>query len=99
MPAYLYVLLCRDGSYYVGTTRDGLDRRVAEHNAGRYGGYTASRRPVRLVFEQEFERIEDAIAAERRIKGWRRAKKEALMRGDFDALPILASRRKSRFAV
>jgi putative endonuclease len=65
---------------------------VAEHNAGRYGGYTATRRPVELVFSQWFERITDAIAAERQVKGWSRAKKEALIRGDFEALKMLAKR-------
>jgi len=65
---------------------------VAEHNAGRYDGYTSTRRPVELVFSQWFERITDAIAAERQIKGWSRAKKEALIRGDFEALKILAKR-------
>src|SRR6185369_14604166 len=69
--AWLYILSCADGSYYVGTTRDSLEKRVAEHQAGAFGGYTARRRPVTLVFQQSFERIEDAIAAERQIKGWR----------------------------
>jgi putative endonuclease len=70
----------------------GLEQRVAEHNAGHYGGYTGTRRPVRLVFSQWFERITDAIAAERQIKGWSRAKKEALIKGNFDALSALAKR-------
>ena len=65
---------------------------MAEHNAGHYGGYTASRRPVMLVFSQWFERITDAIAAERQIKGWSRAKKEALIRGDLGALRLLSKR-------
>ncbi|MFI4988133.1 MAG: GIY-YIG nuclease family protein [Alphaproteobacteria bacterium] len=56
------------------------------------------RRPVALVFHQEFDRIEDAIAAERQLKGWRREKKEALIRGDFAALPNLASRACDRLA-
>ena len=56
-----------------------------------FGGYTALRRPVKLVFHQEFDRITDAIAAERQIKNWSRAKKEALMQGDFGALRVLAS--------
>jgi putative endonuclease len=73
--------------------RESLEKRLAEHQAGTFGGYTARRRPVTLVFQQVFERIEDAIAAERQIKGWRREKKEALIRGDYDALPTLASRR------
>jgi putative endonuclease len=90
---YLYILRCADGSYYVGTARTTLDHRVAEHNAGHHGGYTATRRPVTLVFSQWFERITDAIAAERQVKGWSRAKKEALIRGDFEGLKLLAKRR------
>ncbi|HKO10018.1 MAG TPA: GIY-YIG nuclease family protein [Alphaproteobacteria bacterium] len=92
MPAFVYLLRCSDGSYYVGSTRGSLEGRIAEHNAGHFGGYTKDRRPVDLVFHQEFARIEDAIAAERQIKGWRREKKEALIRRDFSALPTLASR-------
>ena len=90
--AYLYLLQCADGSYYAGTARAGLERRVAEHNAGTFGGYTAQRRPVRLVYSQWFERITDAIAAEQQVKGWSRAKKEALINGDFDRLRTLAKR-------
>ena len=92
--AYLYILRCADGSYYTGTARSGLERRVAEHSAGIYGGYTAQRRPVTLVFSQWFDRITDAIAAERQVKGWSRAKKEALIRGDFESLPQLSKRRQ-----
>src|SRR5262245_39902735 len=93
--AYLYILRCADGSYYTGTARSGLERRVAEHNAGAFGGYTAQRRPVTLVFSQWFDRIIDAIAVERQVKGWSRAKKEALIRGDFESLPQLSKRRQS----
>jgi putative endonuclease len=92
MGSWLYILLCADGSYYVGTTRDSLDRRFAEHQAGTFGGYTSRRRPVTLVYHQAFERITDAIAAERQVKGWRREKKEALIRGDFELLPALFRR-------
>jgi putative endonuclease len=90
--AFLYIVRCADNSYYTGTARTGLEQRVAEHNAGTYHGYTAKRRPVTLVFSQWFDRITDAIAAERQVKGWSRAKKEALIRGDFHQLPILARR-------
>jgi putative endonuclease len=90
MSAYVYMLRCSDGSYYVGTTRASLGDRVAQHNAGNFDGYTARRRPVILVFEQHFDRITDAIAAERQLKGWRRDKKEALIRGDFDELRALS---------
>jgi putative endonuclease len=90
--AYVYILLCADGSYYTGSARQGLEQRVAEHNTGHYGGYTATRLPVTLVFSQWFERITDAIAAERQIKGWSRAKKEALIHANYDALQALAKR-------
>jgi putative endonuclease len=87
-------LLCADGSYYTGTARSGLEQRIAEHNAGKYGGYTAQRRPVTLAYSQWFDRITDAIAAERQVKGWSRAKKEALIRGDLQCLPELSKRRQ-----
>ena len=90
MGAFLYILRCSDGSYYVGTTRESLEKRMAEHNAGTFGGYTARRRPVALAFHKEFAQITDAIAMERRVKDWSRAKKEALMRGDFEAIKRLA---------
>jgi putative endonuclease len=93
--AFLYIVRCSDGSYYAGTARAGLERRIAEHNSGSYGGYTTTRRPVTLVFSQWFDLITDAIAAERQVKGWSRAKKDALIRGDFGQLRILARRRNS----
>jgi putative endonuclease len=98
MGAYLYILRCSDGSYYVGATRANLEQRIAEHQTGSFNGYTARRRPVTLVFDQYFDRIEGAVSAERQIKGWRREKKEALIRGDFAALPAL-SRRAARVPV
>ncbi len=96
MGAYVYILRCADGSYYVGSSRGSLEVRVGQHNAGTYDGYTKSRRPVELVFSQYLDRITDAIAAERQIKGWRRAKKEALIAGDFKALRLLARNRSER---
>ncbi len=92
MSAHLYILRCADGSYYVGVTRNSLEARIAEHQAGTFDGYTNRRKPVTLVFDQYFDRIEDAVLAERRVKGWRRVKKEALIRGDFAALPALSRR-------
>ena len=91
--AHLYIVRCADESYYTGTARSGLDQRIAQHNSGAFDGYTAKRRPVVLVFSQWFDRIVDAIAAERQIKGWSRAKKEALIRGGFNQLRVLAKRR------
>ena len=95
MGAWLYILKCADGSYYTGTTRADLDRRIGEHQAGAFDGYTATRLPVALAHSEYFDRITDAIAAERRIKGWSRAKKEALIAGDFDRLSDAARRRSS----
>ena len=60
----------------MGSTRTSLEERLAQHNAGSFGGYTARRRPVELVFQQDFDRITDAIAAERHLKGWTRAKRK-----------------------
>ncbi len=87
--AYAYMLRCADGSYYVGSARRGLDQRIGEHNAGTYGGYTSTRRPVVLVWAQHFRVIKDAIAVERQVKGWSRAEKETLILGDYDAIKFL----------
>lgn len=87
---FVYILCCSDGRYYVGSTRASLEQRVAQHNAGAFGGFTAERRPVALVWHQEFQRITDAIAVERQIKGWTRAKTEALIEGRYDLLPALS---------
>jgi len=91
--AYLYILKCADGSYYIGTTRTELEIRIAQHNTGTFGCYTSSRRPETLVFSQWFDRITDAIECERKLKKWSRAKKEAFMRGDFAELHELAKRK------
>ena len=96
MTAAVYMLRCADGSYYVGSTSaEDRQRRLLEHQSGAYRGYTFSRRPVELVWSEEFDRITDAHAAEHQIKGWTRAKKEALIRGDWAAIRELA-RRKSK---
>ena len=94
--AYLYIVRCRDGSLYIGTTRSSIETRIAQHNAGTFPGYTTSRRPVELVYSEWFDRIADAIAAERKLKGWSRLKKEAFIRGDIASLQQL-SKRKSHY--
>ena len=91
--AFLYILRCSDGSFYIGVTRTELEVRIAQHNAGAFGGYAATRRPVTLMFSQWFDRITDAIENERKLKKWSRAKKEAFVRGDFAALQQLSARR------
>lgn len=95
--ASIFILRCSDGSYYTGITRRTVDERVSEHAQGLDAGcYTFRRRPVTLVHSEHYARIVDAIAAERRIKGWTRAKKEAYVRGDFPTLVALAKRRNTK---
>ncbi|MGQ0523844.1 MAG: GIY-YIG nuclease family protein [Betaproteobacteria bacterium] len=92
MPFWVYMLRCSDGSFYTGHT-DNLDLRIAQHQTGETGGYTASRRPVELVFAQECATREEALAAERQLKGWSRAKKQAMLRGDWDEVRRLGQRK------
>ena len=89
----MYILQCADDSYYVGSTWN-LEKRLWEHNQGLGAKYTASRLPVELVFAQEFDSIAEAYQREKQVQGWSRAKREALIQGDYDALPEL-SRNKS----
>jgi putative endonuclease len=89
MSFWVYILHCADGSYYTGHT-DNLDQRISQHAAGGCGGYTAKRLPVSLVFSQECVTREEALGAEQQIKGWSRAKKEAMMRGDWQEVSRLA---------
>jgi putative endonuclease len=89
---YVYMLRCRYGSYHVGSTKQDIDARVWEHNNLPIDGYTARRRPVTLVFAEAYDRITDAIARERQIKGWSRRKKEALVALAYESLPELSRR-------
>ena len=95
---WTYMLRCSDRSYYVGSTWR-LEHRLDQHQSGNGAEYTKRRRPVELVYAAEFERVEDAYAWEKRLQGWGRAKREALIRGDFDALPGLSARRAGRARV
>jgi putative endonuclease len=91
---YIYLLRCADGSFYVGSaTGHDLSPRIDQHNARSYPGYTFSRRPVVLVWSEYLDRITDGITAELQIKGWSRAKKEALIRSDWTSLSKLSKRR------
>ncbi|WP_310963267.1 GIY-YIG nuclease family protein [Nocardioides terrisoli] len=93
--ACTYIVVCADGSYYVGSTHD-LDRRVMEHNVGVGANYTRKRRPVHLVWFQEFDRISDAARFERQVHGWSRAKKLALIERRHADLPRLSHRDADR---
>ena len=90
---YCYILECADGTYYVGSTTN-MAARLWQHQHGPDGAaYTRKRRPVQLVWCVEFPSIVEAFNFEKRVQGWRRARREALIRGEFDRLPALASRR------
>ena len=86
---FVYILKCSDGSYYTGVTND-PERRFAEHQQGQCDGYTRSRRPVEMVWISEEMDILSAIENEKRIKGWRREKKEAIINDEWDKLPGLS---------
>ncbi|KAA3614982.1 MAG: GIY-YIG nuclease family protein [Calditrichaeota bacterium] len=83
--AWVYILKCSDNSYYTGKSQN-IDVRIEQHNQGTYKGYTFNRRPVSLMWSAGFKTYKDAIMCERQIKGWSRAKKEALINGDIDLL-------------
>ena len=91
---YVYILECADGTYYVGSTTN-IEARLWQHQHGPGGAaYTRRRRPVRLVWCAEFESIAAAFAFEKQVQGGRRDKREALIRGEYDLLPALSSRRR-----
>ena len=89
MPA-VYLLRCSDGSFYVGSASN-LDVRLQQHAAGQVEGYTAKRLPVELVWSCDYESVAEAFVVERKLHGWSRAKKQALISGRFDLLPGLSS--------
>jgi predicted GIY-YIG superfamily endonuclease len=92
MSFWVYMLRCADDSFYVGHTDD-LERRLGQHVAGTFRGYTHSRRPVTLVYSAELPTRIEALEAERRIKGWSRAKKAALVREDWATILALARKK------
>jgi len=85
----MYILLCADGSYYTGSTID-LERRLAQHQIGEGANHTKKRLPVSLLYYEEYQRIDDAFYREKQVQGWSRKKKEALIEGKNDLLPVLA---------
>ncbi|GAA4268031.1 hypothetical protein GCM10022257_01320 [Hyunsoonleella aestuarii] len=92
---YVYILKCNDENFYTGITND-LEKRVAEHQSGYdKDAYTYKRRPLSLEFYQEFNDVLQAIHFENKIKKWTRAKKAALIRGDFNMLQILSECRNA----
>ena len=85
----MYILECSDGSYYTGSTKD-LELRIQQHQNGEGANHTKKRRPVKLVYYEEFQRIDEAFYREKQVQGWNRKKKEALIRGNEESLPDLS---------
>lgn len=89
MKGWMYILECADGSYYTGSTTN-LKLRLAQHENGNGANHTKKRLPVKLVYFEEFHRIDAAFYREKQVQGWTRKKKEALINGTFNDLPRLA---------
>ena len=93
MKAYMYILKCANDMYYTGSTKD-LDRRLIDHEIWDGAKFTRDKLPVKLVYYEEFNRIDDAYMRENQIKKWSRRKKEALIAGDIEALKEAARSKK-----
>ena len=91
MSFFVYMLECSDHSFYVGCTDD-LDRRIAEHQVGEGALWTKARTPVRLVWSESVQTRDQALVLEHKLKGWNRAKKQALANGDLTTISVLAHR-------
>ena len=89
MKGYMYILLCADGSYYAGSTTD-LERRLEQHQNGEGANHTKKRLPVSLLYYEEYSIIDGAFYREKQVQGWSRKKKEALIEGKSELLPLLA---------
>ncbi len=88
---FVYILECSDGTYYTGSTKD-LERRIQQHQAGEGSKYTKKRLPVKLIYSEEFDRIDAAFYREKQIQSWSRKKKQALIDGRLDDLPELSQK-------
>jgi putative endonuclease len=89
MKGFMYIFECADGSYYTGSTND-IDFRLKQHQMGEGSNHTKKRLPIKLVYYEEFQRIDDAFLREKQVQGWSRKKKEALIKNKQDLLPDLS---------
>jgi putative endonuclease len=90
--AWMYILKCVDGSYYVGSTKH-LDLRLSQHQSGKGSRYTSGRLAVELVYGEEYDRVSDAYYREKQVQNWGSAKREALIAGKPELLPALAKKK------
>ena len=89
MNCYMYILQCANGAYYTGSTKD-LETRLKQHQNGEGANFTKKHLPVKLVYYEVFERIDEAFNREKQVQGWSRIKKEALINREYDKLPELS---------
>jgi putative endonuclease len=89
MKGYMYILECANGRYYTGSTKY-LELRVKQHQNGEGANFTRKNRPVKLVYYEEYDRIDTAFYREKQVQGWSHSKKKALVEGRVDLLPDLA---------
>ncbi|MFZ5859074.1 MAG: GIY-YIG nuclease family protein [Chloroflexota bacterium] len=90
--AWMYILECADGSYYVGSTKN-LEQRLSQHQSGKGAKYTSGRLPIKLVYSEEYSRVSEAYAREKQVQNWSRAKRKALIDGQYESLPELAKKK------
>lgn len=86
----MYILLCSNGQYYTGSTID-LERRLTQHQNGEGSNFTKKHLPIKLVYYEEFQRIDEAFHREKQVQGWSRKKKEALINGESNLLHDLSA--------
>jgi len=89
MKGWMYILECSDGSYYTGSTNN-LELRLEQHKNGEGANHTKKRLPVKLVYCEEFEKVDKAFYREKQVQGWNRKKKEALINSEHFKLPKLS---------
>ena len=90
--AWMYILKCVDGSYYIGSTKN-LELRLSQHQSGKGSRYTSGRLPIELVYGEEYDRVADAYYRDKQVQNWGRAKREALIDGKPELLSALAKKK------
>ncbi|RPA68372.1 GIY-YIG nuclease family protein [Cyclobacteriaceae bacterium YHN15] len=90
MKAYMYILLCGNGQYYVGSTKN-LDRRLEDHHMGKGSNFTKKHLPLKLMYFEEYDSITLAFRREKQIQNWSHAKKDALINGNITLLKKLSN--------
>ena len=89
MKGYMYILECADKSYYTGSTKN-IALRILQHQNGEGATHTKNRLPVKLVYVEEFDRIDEAFYREKQVQRWSRRKKESLISRQYEKLPLLS---------